>query len=109
MDLIGNVHGEKESVSFYMNGNTLIAETYKIRSTIPDSLIKELNGKYYADLNLNFESALNHIEIPESILNARDRIRNANELIQNTVGSIGNSQCKVYYYGSAEGHEYPDL
>ena len=105
MDLIGNVHGEKESVSFYMNGNTLIAETYKIRSTIPDSLIKELNGKYYADLDfLKFDSEFKHIEIPESVLNARDRIRKENELIQNTAGSIETSQGKVYF--SIDGSDY---
>jgi len=64
MDLIGNVYGEKESVCFYMDGDTLIAETYKISSILPDSSIKELNGKYYAEMGLNFESVLNHIEIP---------------------------------------------
>jgi len=62
--LIGTVNGEKENVSFHMSGDTLIAGAYNIHSTIPDSSIKELNGKYYADLDLNFESELNHIEIP---------------------------------------------
>jgi len=102
--LIGTVNGEKENVSFHMSGDTLIAGTYNIRSTIPDSLIKELNGKYYADLDLNFESGLNHIEIPESILNACDRIRKENELMQNTTGSIGTSQGNVYF--SIDGSDY---
>jgi len=104
MDLIGSVNGEKESVCFYMDGDTLKAETYKICSTIPDSLIKELNGKYYADLNLNFESVLNHIEIPESVLTARDKIRKENNLAKNTAGSNKTSQGKVYF--SIDGSDY---
>jgi len=102
--LIGTVNGEKETVSFYMNGDTFITGTYNKRSTMPDSSIKELNGKYYADLNLNFESELKHIEIPESVLKARDRIRKENELIQNTAGSIETSQGKVYF--SIDGSDY---
>jgi hypothetical protein len=103
--LLGTVNGEKENASFYMNGNTLIFGTYDKRSTIPDSSIKELNGKYYADLDfLKFDSEFKHIEIPESVLNACDRIRKENELIQNTAGSIETSQGKVYF--SIDGSDY---
>src|SRR5450759_2784454 len=87
--LLGTVNGEKENASFYMNGNTLIFGTYDKRSTIPDSSIKELNGKYYADLDfLKFDSEFKHIEIPESVLSACDRIRKENDLIKNSAGNI---------------------
>ena len=103
--LLGTVNGKKETVSFYMDGDTLSARTYNFRSILPDSSIKELNGKYYADLDfLKFDSEFKHIEIPESVLNARDRIRKENELIQNTAGSIETSQGKVYF--SIDGSDY---
>jgi len=102
--LLGTVNGKKETVSFYMDGDTLSARTYNFRSILPDSSIKELNGKYYADLNLNFESVLNHIEIPESVLTARDKIRKENNLAKNTAGSNKTSQGKVYF--SIDGSDY---
>jgi|SRR5665647_92841 len=92
---IGETTIDGEQINFYMENSDFVYESSKFSSTVPDFSIEEIDGKKFTHIEMKGETRL--VEIPDSIIKARDQIRSDNKLNQNSIGSAETSHGKVYF------------
>lgn len=96
---IGNIPGPNGTISFEMDGDNLSATSAAGRQIIiPDCNLKEIEGKIFANVkDLKFGYEFQEIEIPQHILEARDKVRAENKRAEGSIGYTETPKGKVYF------------
>lgn len=104
MSFIGSASGPNGQIVFSMDGDNFVISSAKRSVTVPDHVIKNVDGKHYANIEfLNLGDDFLETEISEGVIQTRDKIRLENKLMRNSVSCVETGKGKMFF--SIEGTE----